>query len=513
MSGTDIAYYIFFIVTFIAINVGLWRIFEKAGKEGWKALIPIWNYFILVDIIGKPKWWYVLAFIPLVNLVIPFLLLVEICKSFGRDTVGAQTLAMLFPYVYLPYLGFNPKVEYVGPSAQIYKGLKKGWAREWVDAIIFALIAATFIRMFFIEAYKIPTPSMEGTLLVGDHLFVSKFHYGARIPMTPLAFPLAHHTLPLLGTKAYVEWIKLPYFRLPGLEEVDRNDIVVFNFPEGDTVVIDQQNQSYYDLMRMRQGQPFPESKITVRPTDKMDNYVKRCVAVPGDTLEIRNSVLYINGKEAYKPPQMQFEYFVETRQPLNLASFERYNIYPEDVYQDPTYSGKNYAYRVALTQDNVQELRNMPFTVKVERKSYSNKAQLSKYNRIFPNSPVSSNWEPDNFGPLWVPKAGVTIPLNLENLPTYKRIITIYEGHDLEVRGKEIYIDGKSADSYTFEMDYYFMMGDNRNSSQDSRFWGFVPETHIVGKPWFIWLSTDKYASGGFFDKIRWNRLFNFIQ
>lgn len=511
MSATDIAYYVFFIVTFIAIHAGLWRLFEKAGEPGWKAIIPILNYIVLIKIIGKPKWWIVLIFVPLINLVIPFLLLVEICRSYGKDGLGAQTLAMLFPYVYLPYLGFNPKVKYIGPSAQLYKGVKKGWKREWADAIIFALIAATFIRTFFIEAYKIPTPSMESTLLVGDHLFVSKFHYGARIPITPLAFPLAHHTMPLLGTKAYLDWVHLPYFRLPGIQNIHRNDIVVFNFPEGDTVVIDHQDQSYYDLVRMREGQPYPASQITTRPIDKMDNYVKRCVAIPGDSLEVRESVLYINGEVAYKPPEMQYEYQLVTKQQLNINFFLRYNIYPEDAYMDQQYQGDGYAYRVALTKDELEAIQNMPLVKSVQRKSYMNKAMTKKYNRMFPNDPQYSNWEPDNYGPVWIPKAGVTVSLNKRSLPFYKRLIKIYEHHNLQVNGDQILIDGQPVESYTFKYNYYWMMGDNRNSSQDSRFWGFVPETHIVGKPWFIWLSTDKYESGA--DKIRWNRFFKFIQ
>lgn len=512
MSISDWVYIIYFILSFVAIHVGLWRIFEKAGEAGWKALVPFYNYWILLKITGKPKWWFILGLIPIVNLVMPFLLFVEICKVFGKDKFWEQTVSMLFPYIYLPIIGFD-KSQYIGPVTKENRQ-KRGMGREWADAIVFALIAATFIRTMFVEPYKIPTPSMEGTMLVGDHLFVSKFHYGARIPITPLAFPLAHHTIPVLNTKAFVDWIQLPYYRLPALQKIKRNDIVVFNFPEGDTVVTKRQNESYYSIKRQNGGRQMPSSLITVRPMDKMDNYVKRCVAIPGDVLQVINGDLHINGERAEDPLHKQASYNVYVKNRIgSLDAFKKLGIRVSDVnvgdHIHPVH-GHIYNYQLSTSNAIADKIREMALVLDVEKVDFSGDNNSSR--RYFPNnSKYYPEFAIDNYGPITMPKKGETISLTPKNLPIYKRLITIYEGNELKVEKGELWINGENTLNYTFKYDYYFMMGDNRHNSMDSRTWGFVPETHIVGKPWFVWFSIDDEKGG--LGGIRWNRILTSIK
>lgn len=509
MSLVDISYWLFFFLSIIAIHAGLWKIFEKAGEAGWKAIVPVYNYMVLLRILGKPKWWLIWIFIPIVNLVIPILLAVEICKSFGKTSLGAHTLAMLFPYIYLPYLGFHKDIKYLGHSSEVYSGVKRGQGREWADAIIFALVAATFIRIFWIEAYKIPTSSMESTLLVGDHLFVSKFHYGARVPITPIAFPLAHHTLPVLGTKAYIDLIQLPYFRLPGMEEVERGDIVVFNFPEGDTVYIADQQNSYY-LLKKRQH--IPDDQIIVRPLDKKENYVKRCVAGPGDTLRIVSGQLYINEERAENPPRMQFNYTIQSTESLGQDFLKTYQIPPTDISRIPeSKNHKGHLYTVELSEEKYDKIKTLPHIKDIMKKGDESGDITSD---LFPGQPQSFPYNLDYYGPLVIPKEGETVKLNKKNLPIYKRLIKTYEHNDLEIRGGKLYINGEQTTEYTFRQNYYFMMGDNRHNSQDSRFWGFVPEDHIVGKAWFIWLSLNTdYNFWELHKKVRWERIFQVVR
>jgi len=512
MNTVAIVYNTLIIGAIIAIHAGLYKIFEKAGEKGWKALVPFLNYWVLLEITGKPKWWFIWAFIPIVNLVIPFLILIEIAKSFGHPGLGHQTLAMLFPYVYLPWLGFSKKERYEGPGAELYRNVKKPTWREWADAIVFALIAATFIRTFFVEAYKIPTASMEKTLLVGDHLFVSKFHYGARFPMTPIAFPLAHHTLPLLNTKAYVDWIQLPYYRLPGFTHVKAGDIVVFNFPAGDTVVKAQQEMSYYNLKRLRGGLDYKPDELTWRPVDKRENYVKRCVAAAGDTILIRDADIYLNGVLQPTPPMAQFAYRITTKLPLGNNFFEEYGLLRSDVSgpsQMPGHSG--YMYLIHTTISNIERIKKLGFVKDVQRVTGEKRAEF-KYNLLYPHDYEKYPWDLDNFGPVWVPKKGTTIPLNDETWLFYKRCMTAYEHNEVKRKDGKFFINGKEASEYTFEQNYYWMMGDNRHRSLDSRYWGFVPEDHVVGTPWFIWFSTDPDKSG-LIESIRWNRIMKFVR
>lgn len=350
---------------------------------------------------------------------------------------------------------------------------KKGFVREWVDAIVFAVVAATIIRLFLIEAYTIPTSSMEKSLLIGDFLFVSKVSYGARIPNTPIAFPFAHHTMPLFGTKAYLEWIKLPYFRLPGFGKIKNNDVVVFNYPMED-----------------------------FRPVDKRENYIKRCVGIPGDTIRVIDRMLYINGKEAFKPEKMQFAYDVHT----DGSGFNPKILRKLDVTEGGRTSSQG-DYTLTLTKAALEQIKTFKNVEEISP-AIQGRGQFAEY--IFPNDPQFP-WNVDNFGPLLIPAKGLTINISTQNLPLYKRAIGFYEGNEVEVRDSTVYINGVESASYTFKMDYYFMMGDNRHNSADSRFWGFVPEDHIVGKAVFIWLSMDSEAES-LFSKIRWNRLFSLI-
>jgi len=351
---------------------------------------------------------------------------------------------------------------------------KKGVVREWFDAIIFAVIAATVIRMFFIEAFTIPTPSMEKSLLVGDFLFVSKISYGARIPNTPLSFPFAHHTLPLTeSTKSYLEWIKLPYHRIPGLAKIKNNDVVVFNYPIED-----------------------------FRPVDKRENYIKRCVAIPGDELQVINKVLYINGEIAEMPGEMQYSYHVKTDgNSLNPRVLSKM-----DITEGGMISNQG-DYRFALTENSKEKLSSFPSVKEINPLS---EPEDSYADYIFPGD-KQFRFNKDNFGPIIIPKEGDTIDLSIKNISLYKRLITVYEGNELEIDGDKIFINGKEATTYTFAMNYYFMMGDNRDNSADSRFWGFVPDDHIVGKAVMIWFSLDKAKS--WFSKIRWSRIFNSIE
>jgi len=377
---------------------------------------------------------------------------------------------------------------------------------EWIDAIIFAVVAATIIRTFFIEAFTIPTPSMEKSLLVGDYLFVSKVSYGPKLPNTPLAFPFAHHTLPFTeSTKSYLEWIKMPYKRLLGLGEVKNDDIVVFNFPEGDTVILTRQEESYYAVCR-EEGREnvLRRYPIVVRPVDKRENYIKRCVAIAGDTLKIVHGNVFINGKSQKKLEKMQHKYYVATDSSgLNAERLQEMGLSLYDIKKS-RFSPSQFIF--PLEEKNVSKIKSFPNVKSVEK--IENPVNIGvKY--IFPHD-TSFHWNEDNFGPLWIPKKGVTIPLTLKNLPLYRRIITAYELNSLEIKNSAIFINGKEAKEYTFKMNYYFLMGDNRHNSADSRFWGFVPEDHVVGKAVFIWLSLD--ADKEFLSKIRWSRLFKFI-
>jgi len=345
--------------------------------------------------------------------------------------------------------------------------------KEWLDAIVFAVIAATIIRWLILEAFTIPTPSMEQSLLVGDFLFVSKVHYGARTPKTPLQVPLTHQKVWGTEIPSYLEWIQLPQFRLPGFTEVKRNDVVVFNYP--------------------------PEFEY---PVDLKTNYIKRCIAVPGDKLEVRDTQVFINGEPVSNPPGIQERYFIYTSERINERIFKQHNIadYSRDI--------RGNGYYVFTTTEDAQKLENLPF---IESVKMIKREDGVAEPRIFPDSRVFP-WNADYYGPLTVPGENMTIDINKETLATYRSVIVNYEGNrDVKIQDDKLFIDGKEVTSYTFKQNYYFMMGDNRHNSEDSRFWGFVPEDHVVGKALFIWLSLD--PQGSFLGKVRWSRFFNLIR
>jgi len=398
----------------------------------------------------------------------------------------------------------------------------------WVDAIVFALVAVYFINTFLFQNYQIPSSSLEKSLLVGDFLFVSKASYGPRVPNTPLSFPLVQHTFPMLNCKSFIEKPQWDYHRLKGFDTVKRNDIVVFNFPTGDTVALKVTNPDYYTLC-YSYGRDMVHNRkdlfgdIVYRPVDRRENFVKRCVAISGDWLQIKDNQVYVNGKKPEKIPGIQFNYFVQTDGThLSADVLDKLGISVDDRIlmndmqsvqgNEQAAESNNQAileagldpklpvYHFPLNEETYNEMQKVTGVTKI-------KIEQLKTLDVFPLG-GHKRWTRDNYGPLWVPKKGATLALNSYNLPIYERIIRVYEHNTLEVKGNEYFINGKSAKTYTFKMDYYWMMGDNRHNSADSRYWGFVPEDHVVGRPVLVWLSLDK-DKGWFGGKIRWNRFF----
>ncbi len=493
-------------------SVGLYKMFEKAGVPGWKAFIPFYNTWIMLELAHRPKHWVFWQLIPVVGWFISMGIFIEFVKTFGKFRLTQHAMAALLPVIYFPMIGFNKDEKFLG--YEVVRKHKKTSAREWIDAGIFAVVAATIIRTFVFEAYTIPTPSMEKTLLVNDFLFVSKFSYGPRIPNTPLAMPFVHHTMPFVNVKSYVEWIRIPYTRWFAAP-VTRNDVVVFNFPAGDTVINKEGYQSerpYYDVARFEVGggdinagrkiilNDPDDYPIVVRPVDKRENYIKRCTAVAGDTLQIKKQVVYVNGRPSPFPPYSETDYIVTTGgQALD-----------ETVMKDEYKIDINNSDEIRQTGQPNQY--SMLLTYSAKEKMLKNglaKSIIPEYDtvaagRVFPYDNIH-RWSVDNFGPIWIPKKGATITLNAENYTLYERAIRVYEGNKLEMREGKIFINDQPTNQYTFKMDYYWMMGDNRHQSQDSRYWGFVPEDHVVGEAWLIWMSFDK--------GIRWSRLFTKIK
>jgi signal peptidase I len=380
---------------------------------------------------------------------------------------------------------------------------RKSVFREWFDAALFAIVAATIIRLFLFEAYTIPTGSMEGSLLVNDYLFVSKLAYGPRLPMTPLAVPLVHNTLPFIGGKSYSEAVRWKYRRWPGFGQVQRYDIVVFNYPGGDTCMADRPGDDYYSALRGDFNNDRKEMRdkcsIITRPVDKEENYIKRCVGIPGDKIEVRNAILYVNDQPGKWFPHQKLIYFVQTTGAGLSEKFMAQNGI-EQIQADgtPLYN---------ISNDEVQELKKLPQVVSVRPFLYPK--TYTEDEAPFPQDTAHFKWNRDNYGPIILPKAGVTVALRKENIALYRRVITNYERNKLEEHDGKIFINGKEINSYTFKMDYYWMMGDNRDNSLDSRYWGYVPIDHIVGKAWCVWLS---YGKDGMFRDMHWNRIFHTI-
>lgn len=510
---------ILLLLTVIVLFPSLYILFQRAGMPAWKALIPLYNFFAWAKMLKRSYWWGVMMLLPGVNFYMFAVYMVETANTFGKRKFSDHLLAVIFPFAYLPYLAFKEKDNYVGPIN--WKETKKTKAQEWGHSIIYAVVAASFIRALFFEAFMIPTGSMERSLRVGDFLFVSKLTYGPRLPETLLNVPFTHHTVPLLNTKAFSTWYTLPYTRLPGFRDVERFDPVVFNFPKGDTVLLSNQAQDFDQNARDRAyqqfGQNFTKQQFqqvrnrmlkqedwVARPNDKKEFYVKRCIGLPGDTIKIENTLIYINSKPLENPDKSNFDYIVETNTPINFSLWkERYDISKSEIYGGPRNS--TYLYQMPLTFELVETIKSLPFVLNVTKVNNQKGDPSAQAYRIFPNSP-QYNWTEDNFGPLHIPAKGETIALNEKTYPIYEQAISKYEGNALEVKDGTYFINGEKASTYTFKQDYYFMMGDNRHRSADSRFWGFVPENHIVGKPAFIWFSHDE---GGLTD-VRWNRVFS---
>ncbi|MFV0606456.1 MAG: signal peptidase I [Niabella sp.] len=494
---------------------GLAKLFKKAGRESWKAYIPFYNTWVMQDIAQRPKHWVFWQLIPVVGWFISMGIFIEFAKVFCRFSFLDHAAAALLAPFYFPWLANNKDARFIGAEG-VSKHKKQSW-REWVDAAIFAIVAATLIRTFIFEAYTIPSSSMEKTLLVKDFLFVSKFSYGPRIPNTPLSIPFIHNYTPVFNTRSYTTLVELPYIRWFA-SPVKRNDCVVFNFPLGDTVIHAPGYESltpYYDVKRfaamgdmnsqnvLNSPEQFP---IVVHPADKTDNYIKRCVGVADDTIQIINGDLYVNGKPGYIPPTAATFYYFRTKN--NAIITEEYlrnsGIRITTQTPDGDFQGSNNGmYRINLTVGELEILKKLPT---VDAGSIVKEiGDASESIRLFPYYDTTHKWSVDNFGPVWIPKKGSTITLTPENLPMYKRAIETYEHNTFENRNGSYFINGIQTNTYTFKYDYYWMMGDNRHQSQDSRFWGFVPETHIVGKASMIWFSME--------NGIRWNRLFKMIR
>ncbi|AEM69310.1 signal peptidase I [Allomuricauda ruestringensis DSM 13258] len=545
MDGTQ--WIIFILVIQVIHFLGTWKLYVKAGRKPWEAAIPIYNGIVLMKIINRPWWWVLLLFIPIINLLMFPVVWVETIRSFGKNSLVDTWLVILTLGLYIYYINYAEDVQYIED-----RSLKpKTGLGEWVSSIVFAIVAATFVHTYFIQPYVIPTGSLERTLRVGDFLFVSKFHFGARVPMTTLAAPMVHDTLPVLKTRSYLadvnpetyktSWInklQLPYMRLPGFEKVEKNDIVVFSLP-ADTLY-----------------QFFKAQKAVIKPIDKKSNYVKRCVGTPGDSLEVINGYVYINGKQLQlsdraKPMYMYDIYaqngvsskyleevdasdyvrkyiasninesqynglapYISGARPTDNGKIELYtqeNGIPTDVIRELRLSlteEKPRSRMANLTDEMVSALRNNPAIDSVVQTV----EPKGEYGGAFPQKPNLYPWNNDNFGPIYIPKKGTTVEINSRTIPLYKKIIRDYEHNDVKVTGNKVLVNGEEASTYTFKQDYYWMMGDNRDHSEDSRTWGYVPADHIVGKPVFLWMSFDNFRQGIANWRVRWDRVFTTV-
>jgi len=525
---------LFVLLCQLLMFVKLWRLYKKAGYAPFLAAVPIYNSVILLRIIRRPAWWVILLYFPIVNLLMLPVVWVETARKFGKDSLTDSFLAWATLGLYGFYINYATDVTY-NPEQPTVPKTKFG---QFIGSTVYAVVIATVVHAYFMQPYIIPTGSLEKSLLVGDFLLVSKFHYGARTPQTVVSFPMVHDTIPLLKTRSYLKKPQLPYMRLPGLQQIKRNEIVVFSWP-ADTV-----------------RQFFKKEAGVVKPVDKKSNYVKRCVAIPGDTLTIEDGIIYINGKESIMPDRAKPIFGYKAYNAKGISARRLINAGYDDLTRkflitnisqpildalrphllmianpDPS----NYQvltgskglplnvvqqYRIQakelletqkslfLTLKEAEELPSVVTLDSLKRKINSKRTYNDSY---FPNN-VRYNWNEDQFGPLVMPRKGVTVQLNSKNVALYKKIISDYELNDLELSGDDIKINGFTVDTYTFKQDYYWMMGDNRHRSEDSRFWGFVPEDHIVGKPVFIWMSIDGFMDGLRNWKIRWERVFTTV-
>ncbi|MDG1398724.1 MAG: signal peptidase I [Polaribacter sp.] len=527
-------WFIFFIAIQVIHFLGTWKLYVKAGRKAWEAAVPIYNGIVLMQIINRPKWWIILLFIPVVNLLMFPVIWIETIRTFGFYKKLDSFLVLVTLGLYIFYINYATDGEYNSERST----KPRSELGEWVSSITFAIIAATLVHTYFMQPFTIPTSSLEKSLLVGDYLFVSKFHYGARVPSTVVAAPMVHDSLPFTGTASYLKTPQLPYTRLPGLQKIKNNDIVCFNWPADSLATMWGDNSG----------------KFTYKPVDKKTNYVKRCVGIAGDSLEMRNGYFYINGKKNALPyrAKLQFYYTFESKKPISQSTYpkflldkERTGVYKilteywenekvqkaikengnlSKIGQDSLYTevagGVNpkFAQRlkminvdnkinINMTDEEVASLKKYPLTISVTKINHE------ADNAIFPHV-KELEWSQDNFGPIYIPEAGKTVKLDKSSLPFYEQIIKNYENNDLVVNGDDIFVNGKKVDSYTFKQDYFYLIGDNRHNSLDARYWGYVPFDHVLGKPVLIWFSWDADAAsfGEKIKSIRWNRMFTTV-
>ena len=531
---TFIEWFIFFLVIQVIHFAGTWKLYLRANRKAWEAAIPIYNAVILMKIINRPKWWVILLFIPVINQLMFPIVWIETARSFGFNKRKDTALVLLTLGFYLFFINYATNSTY-----KLNRSLKPRTAfGEWVSSIAFAIIAATLVHTYVMQPYTIPTSSLEKTLLVGDYLFVSKFHYGARVPTTTIATPMLHDSIPTAiisekNTKSYLNKPLLPYLRIPGFQKIKRNDIVVFNWPV-DTLV---------HWMDPSKGTDF-------KPLDKKTNYVKRCVGIAGDTLEVRDGYVYINGKQNILPDRAKLQFYnrVYSEKGLSTQKLLRYTDKEFERKFIINFTSQNQFEKVMrYATNNPEKIKDNQFIIttsdegipqwiingyRLDIKEISTKIRKAnitdeiaaklrkdsevdsvvkvinpkgnKGNNMFPQG-TNLSWNTDNYGPIYIPKKGTTVPLNMNSIPFYERIIEDYENNQLEVIGEHIFVNGKKSTSYTFKQDYYWMMGDNRQNSLDARSWGYVPFDHVVGKPVLIWFSINE-------GEIRWERLFTTV-
>ncbi|MEH6407892.1 MAG: signal peptidase I [Leeuwenhoekiella sp.] len=484
-------WFLFFLIVQVIHFLGTWKLYIKAGRQAWEAAVPVYNAIILMKIINRPKWWVILLFIPIVNLIMFPVIWVETIRSFGKNTTTDTFLVIITLGLYIYYINYAADVKYIEDRSL----RPKSASGEWVSSLLFAVVAATIVHTYVMQPFTIPTSSLEKTLLVGDFLFVSKFHYGARTPMTTVSFPMVHDTIPFLKIKSYTNWPQLPYFRLPGFQDIKRNDIVVFSWPVDTVNSFGRNNGIHY-----------------YKPIDKKSNYVKRCVGLPGDSLKIIDGKVYANNEPLQLPARAKPQYSYIGKS--NGNGFNTQNLYERyDITDGIGFVNSNIFQVRAITEAGAEAFKNHPNVVSLER-YISPKDEVES--GIFPGGKASLG-NRDQIRSFYIPKKGATIAINQENIALYKRIIEVYEGQEMDSpnkisrQGTQVLLNGSPLTKYTFKQNYYWMMGDNRHNSEDSRYWGFVPENHVVGKPVFIWMSWDSNAKG-FFNKIRWERLFTTV-
>ena len=503
-----------------------------AGISSWKSIIPIYNIIKILELINRPKWWIILVFIPVINLIMIPVILVEFVKKFNHNSKLDRTLVIITFGLYLYYISYiSKKTKYIDDIS--FSNFEKS-----IGSIVFAVVIATIVHNYFLQPFVIPTGSLEKTLRVGDFLLVSKFHYGARIPSTVISFPMVHDTIPIIKTRSYLKKPQLPYIRIPGFQEIKNNDIVVFNWP-ADTV-----------------RQFFVKEKGVIKPRDKKSNYVKRAIGIPGDSLEIRNGIVYLNGKENVLPDRAKplYTYKIYSKNGVSSSKLKELDIegfirkfIVRNLSQESYTRLKEYILSISNTDENeyliytsdqgipIKQVRELNLDIReiidnekelsltysdankikisnefdtisrvVEKTSFSNSIFFPGNNRF--------NWNNDQLGPIYIPKAGDKINLTINELPLYKKIIRDYENNSIEVVDDNIYINNEVSNEYTFKQDYYWMMGDNRYNSEDSRVWGYVPFDHVLGKPVFIWMSIDGLFQGIRNWRFRWDRIFTTI-